>query len=127
MNNNKGIWYSKEDYRRYIVIRNEDEPAPEGFTQARPLPNEPYQLYDEATGEWVIDPDSERLKEIVMCKAELARIDRETGVGRAVRSITLEAGLKAGIPVKEGNDMDRLQKKESRAAELRGRLKELEA
>ena len=124
MTNNKGIWYSKEDYRRHIFIRNENDPAPEGFTQARPLPNEPYQLYDGAAGEWAVDPDSERLKEIVMCKAELARIDRETGAGRAVRSLAIAAAESAEI---ENPDYAILKEKESRANELRGRLKELEA
>ena len=124
MNNNKGIWYSKEDYRRYIVIRNENDPPPEGFTQARPLPNEPYQLYDEAADVWAIDPDSGRLKEIVMCKAELARIDKETGAGRAVRSLALAAAENAAI---ENPDYAILKEKESRANELRERLKELEA
>ena len=122
----KAILYDKKNHRHYAIIRNEGDPVPEGFTQSRPLPGEPYQIYDEAAGEWAVDPDSERLKEIAKCKAELAGIDRETGTGRAARSLILQTALKAGIPVEEGSDMDRLQKKEDRANELRARNKELE-
>jgi hypothetical protein len=117
-----GAWFNKNDWRDMKLIFDPNEPPPESYVRAQPLDGVMYQQYDEATGEWAADSNSETLEKIDACKEELAAIDREAGAGRAVRAIALEAAEKAGI---KNGDFDRLQEYENRAAALRETIEQL--
>jgi hypothetical protein len=117
---NTGAWFNKENWKDMRLIFNPEETPPEGFVRAQPLHGIEYQIYDEESGEWVADPDADRLARIAGCKAGLAEIDRETGAGRAVRKLALESAERAGET--GGQDYARLKGREERAEALRETL-----
>jgi hypothetical protein len=118
-NENIGAWFNKDDWKDMRLIMNEDEQPPDGFVRAQPLPNATYQNYDEETGKWIADPNSEILEKIDTCKKELAEIDREAGAGRAVRGLAMAV---AEINEITGVDYDALEALENRAVELRAAI-----
>jgi hypothetical protein len=119
---NTGAWFNKNNWQDMKLIFDPNEPPPEGFVRVQPLHSAAYQVFDEETGKWKADPNSEKLEKIAAYKAELAVIDQEAGAGRAVRGLALRAAEKAGI---ESEDMDRLTEMENRARELRAEIAEL--
>jgi hypothetical protein len=121
-NTNIGAWFDKQNHKEFILIFSPDEQPPEGYVRAQPLPDAAYQNYDEETGKWIADPNSETLEKIDACKKELAEIDREAGAGRAVRGLALEAAKSAGI---ENDDFIKLQEYENRSLLLRDKIAEL--
>ena len=120
---NTGAWFNKNNWKDMRLVFDPGEQPPEGFVRARPLPGAAYQRYDEESGEWAADPNSETLEKIEACKKELKEIDIEAGAGRAVRCLALAAAKKAGI---KNKDYDRLQEYEDRAEGLRAAIGGLE-
>jgi len=118
---NIGAWFNKKNWKDMRLILDKEEQPPEGFVKAVPLPGVEYQYFDEESGAWAADPNSEALEKIAACKKELAEIDVESGAGRAVRALALGAAKAAGI---ESNDFERLQEYENRAALLREKIAE---
>jgi hypothetical protein len=118
---NIGAWFNRQNHTDFILIFNPAEQAPEGYVRAQPLHGVAYQTFDEGSGAWAADPNSETLERIAACKAELAAIDREAGAGRAVRGLALAAAESAGV---EGEDFNKLQEFESRAESLREEIAE---
>jgi hypothetical protein len=104
------------------LLFDPDEKPPEGYVRAQPLHGAAYQAYDEASGGWVANPNSEALEKIDAFKAELEAIDREAGAGRAIRGLALAAAKKQGIA---GDDFERLNKYEDRAEALREKIEQL--
>jgi hypothetical protein len=120
---NIGAWYNKQNYTEFILILNPGEQPLEGYVRARPLPGVAYQTYDDQTGKWVADSNSETLAKIDACKVELAEIDLEAGAGRAVRGLALAAAERAGIT--SGGDYGRLKALEDKAKILRDSISNL--
>ena len=118
---NVGAWFNRQNHTDFILIFDPDEQPPEGYVRAQPLHGVAYQIFDEESGAWAADPNSEALERIDACKAELAVIDREAGAGRAVRGLALAAAESAGI---EGDDFDKLQGFEVWAEALREEIAE---
>ena len=119
---NAGIWYRKADHRDFLLLFDPKEPVPENCTRSKPLDGVEHQRFDEKSGEWVPDPDAERLKRIEAAKTELDVIDEETGSGRSVRALALAAAEKNGV---KGRDYDLLMEYEAKAKKLRAEIASL--
>jgi hypothetical protein len=120
---NVGAWFNKDNWRDMRLIFDSNEQPPEGYIRARPLYGVVYQFYDEESGEWIADPNSEVMEKVDACKAELGAVDREAGAGRAVRGLALTVAEQAGI---ESEDFDKLKEFEDQAESLREEIKQLE-
>lgn len=71
----RGRWHHKDRAKQDITIFSVDsEPPGEEWTQEPPLPNEPYQYFDEASERWEVD---EEKKELAEKEAELGRMKAE--------------------------------------------------
>jgi hypothetical protein len=54
----RGRWYSKSLLgRRYDISRLDLDPGPE-WTDKPPIENEPFQIWDEANGQWIVDENT---------------------------------------------------------------------
>jgi hypothetical protein len=77
----RGRWFNKET-REQKQIYNLDEPIDESqYTQAAPIENESYQLFDKKKNKWVIDEKNkervEKQNELAQLKAEIAEAERK--------------------------------------------------
>lgn len=64
MNENIGAWFNKNNWKDMRLVVNEDEQPPEGFVKADPLYGVEDQYFDEESGKWTADPNSEALAKI---------------------------------------------------------------
>ena len=91
----KETWYSLD--RKHVAIIFLGETPPEGYVNAEPLPNEPFQQYSEKKKKWVKDEEAaqehERQQEIAGKIKELENIDKDAGASRHMRDMSISAGV----------------------------------
>lgn len=51
---NRGMYWSKADYRKVFIINKLDIKIPEGFTAISPVDSQP-SIWDSESGEWILD------------------------------------------------------------------------
>lgn len=115
-----GGWQQVEDHRGKTAYATADGaprvlselgPVPEGYTL---LPPGAFQVWDEAAGTWVDDPDAERAAQAAACEAELHELDR--WLPRSVEDL-IDAGAVPETALSDYNQT-RLARKRQLRAEL---------
>jgi hypothetical protein len=128
--NKTGAWYHKERPENLLIIQEHDDAPGEGYTQAVPIEDEPYQYYDEQQGKWVVDVETiERLRmekerwqvtsEIQKLKSQIEDAERRTI--RPLRAISRGRASEEDTMIFEKYD-DLIEELRPKIAELENEL-----